>query len=376
MPRWRRTVRIACFRGWTRSSSEFRGFAFEGAGMGLFLLDLLTPWSRGRLRAFLAVPGHRTFTWSTWGPAGRWLSFGAIARALARFDPLLGWLAVDGYGFHQGYFHWRRSVDEHASPAARRLCLAGLRPGAGPEPLVRRGGRGRSDRRDDRPLPGRGTPTSGAASAWPVRTRAAWTAEAIEALSVIAGTCQPASRPGRGLRRQGTRAGRQSVSPHRPGLPDRLRDVRRGGRAADRRRPDRSAGRCEGSPPTRSGDSASRPTGSKEAVTIMTAARAVFRRHAARLVALAIIVALYGLARQPELSGTEQARLAGRFQLRPPRAAGALRRPLADAPAGPSQPEEDRVVDLRRSARRWRSTTWTATACPTTSSTWIRGPTG
>ena len=46
----------------------------------------------------------------------------------------------------------------------------------------------------------------------------------------------------------------------------------------------------------------------------MTAGEGVFRRHAARLVALAIILGLYGLARQPELSGTEQARLAGRFR--------------------------------------------------------------
>ena len=46
----------------------------------------------------------------------------------------------------------------------------------------------------------------------------------------------------------------------------------------------------------------------------MTTPERLFRRHAARLVALAIILALYALARQPELSGTEQARLAGRFQ--------------------------------------------------------------
>ncbi|MCG8458555.1 MAG: DUF1702 family protein, partial [Holophagales bacterium] len=32
--------------------------------------------------------------------------------ALARLHPLYRWLAVDGYGFHQGFFHWRRSVEE------------------------------------------------------------------------------------------------------------------------------------------------------------------------------------------------------------------------------------------------------------------------
>ncbi len=45
----------------------------------------------------------------------------------------------------------------------------------------------------------------------------------------------------------------------------------------------------------------------------MTADERVFRHHAARLVALAIIAGLYAMARQPELAGSEQARLAGRF---------------------------------------------------------------
>src|SRR5437763_451557 len=46
----------------------------------------------------------------------------------------------------------------------------------------------------------------------------------------------------------------------------------------------------------------------------MTRLGRILRRHSARLAALAIILALYCLARQPELSGTEQARLAGRFR--------------------------------------------------------------
>ncbi len=29
---------------------------------------------------------------------------------LQKLDPLLGWLAIDGYGFHQGYFHWRKYI--------------------------------------------------------------------------------------------------------------------------------------------------------------------------------------------------------------------------------------------------------------------------
>jgi hypothetical protein len=44
---------------------------------------------------------------------------------------LLGWLAVDGYGFHQGYFRWRDSVDRRQVPQrlsgyARRVFDQGL----------------------------------------------------------------------------------------------------------------------------------------------------------------------------------------------------------------------------------------------------------
>ncbi len=106
--------------------AESRGFAFEGAAMGLFLLDHLTPWRRDRLRAFLAGPGsphiYMAYVGAGWALAQ--LRHG-VRRALARFDPLLGWLAVDGYGFHQGYFHPRRSVVERKTP--RRLSGYSLR---------------------------------------------------------------------------------------------------------------------------------------------------------------------------------------------------------------------------------------------------------
>jgi enediyne biosynthesis protein E3 len=106
--------------------ADFRGFAFEGAAMGLFLLDHLTPWRRDRLPSFLAGPGsphiYMVYVGAGWALAQ--LRRG-VPRALARFDPLLGWLAVDGYGFHQGYFHPRRSVGRRAVP--RRLSGYALR---------------------------------------------------------------------------------------------------------------------------------------------------------------------------------------------------------------------------------------------------------
>jgi hypothetical protein len=31
-----------------------------------------------------------------------------IKARLSRLDPVLRWLALDGFGFHEGYFHWQR----------------------------------------------------------------------------------------------------------------------------------------------------------------------------------------------------------------------------------------------------------------------------
>ena len=97
--------------------TELRGFAFEGAGMGLCLLDLLTPWNRGRLGGFLAGPGA-AHTYMIHVGAGWALAQlrRRVEPALARLDPLLGWLAVDGYGFHHGYFGWKLAVERREAP--------------------------------------------------------------------------------------------------------------------------------------------------------------------------------------------------------------------------------------------------------------------
>jgi hypothetical protein len=34
-----------------------------------------------------------------------------IEQPLNRLDSLLRWLAVDGYGFHEGYFYWPDYVE-------------------------------------------------------------------------------------------------------------------------------------------------------------------------------------------------------------------------------------------------------------------------
>ena len=36
---------------------------------------------------------------------------GSIERFMSRFDPLLRWLLVDGYGFHEAFFRWRKYLE-------------------------------------------------------------------------------------------------------------------------------------------------------------------------------------------------------------------------------------------------------------------------
>lgn len=101
-----------------RVALEFRGFAYEGAAMGLALLDRLLPWRAQRLQAFLAGPGDDHAYMIHVGVGWMWARlYRRIERPLAQLDPLLRWLAVDGYGFHQGYFHWRRYIQRQALPA-------------------------------------------------------------------------------------------------------------------------------------------------------------------------------------------------------------------------------------------------------------------
>lgn len=109
-----------------RVELELRGFAFEGAAMALTLLDLLSPGGLARLRGFLDGPG-RAHAYMVHVGAG-W-AYARLRRRLpgprAGMDPLLGWLALDGYGFHEGFFHSQRSVVEQRQP--RRLRGYALR---------------------------------------------------------------------------------------------------------------------------------------------------------------------------------------------------------------------------------------------------------
>lgn len=90
---------------------RFRGFAYEGAGMGLTVLDSLPIGGGRRLASLLAGRGndhiYMVYVGIGWAmarlPRFRWAKVQAP-------DPLIRWLALDGYGFHQAYFRTDRYV--------------------------------------------------------------------------------------------------------------------------------------------------------------------------------------------------------------------------------------------------------------------------
>jgi hypothetical protein len=99
---------------------DLRGFAFEGAAMGLALLDHLTPWGGTRIGRFLKGAGephcYMVHVAVGWVWARLPLRIESAKRGL---DPLLSWLAYDGWGFHEGFFHWPKYI--RAQPVPRRL---------------------------------------------------------------------------------------------------------------------------------------------------------------------------------------------------------------------------------------------------------------
>jgi hypothetical protein len=90
-----------------------RGFAYEGAGMGLAMLDGLPFGRSDNVQRFLESPR---------GEAYRYLVYVGVGWAMARLprfrwpkpaklDPFLVPLVLDGYGFHQAYFRTARYID-------------------------------------------------------------------------------------------------------------------------------------------------------------------------------------------------------------------------------------------------------------------------
>ncbi|MBL0887271.1 DUF1702 family protein [Myceligenerans indicum] len=101
---------------------SWQGFAAEGAAMAITIRAALEPWSRREFAAFEAATSRRHTYMAQVGLG--W----ALARLprplwpeLSALDPALAPLVLDGYGFHEVFFHNARTLREHGTrfPAER-----------------------------------------------------------------------------------------------------------------------------------------------------------------------------------------------------------------------------------------------------------------
>jgi hypothetical protein len=113
--------------------NELRGFAYEGAGMAVAILDYLSPWRRGRFAEFMqSEDGDRHVYMLHVGRGWACARLpGSPERAARRSESPLAWLVVDGYGFHEGFFHHRKYLGSprrprHLSGYGRRVFDQGL----------------------------------------------------------------------------------------------------------------------------------------------------------------------------------------------------------------------------------------------------------
>lgn len=100
---------------------ELRGFAFEGAAMAAALRDLLRDGRPRRLRRLLErCPLHAYMIHVGAGWAMARIGFRA-ARYARRMEAEHAWLALDGHGFHDGFFHGESALRRRPTPPGTPL---------------------------------------------------------------------------------------------------------------------------------------------------------------------------------------------------------------------------------------------------------------
>jgi hypothetical protein len=120
-----------------RIDLEHRGFAYEGAAMAMALLDGIG-LRRNAFPRFAAGAGKQHIfmlhVGAGWAYARLpWLRR-RIERVIRKLHPVLRWLVIDGYGFHEGYFRFRSQLHSghststlsHLSIEARHVFYQGL----------------------------------------------------------------------------------------------------------------------------------------------------------------------------------------------------------------------------------------------------------
>lgn len=106
------------------------GFAYEGAAMGLALVDILTRGSRWREMLDLA-PRHRYLLLVGAGWAMARLRLRALPRFARTLDDVSWPLLWDGYGFHEGFFHPAKFIRHRTRPRLTGYALRAFDQGLG-----------------------------------------------------------------------------------------------------------------------------------------------------------------------------------------------------------------------------------------------------
>jgi hypothetical protein len=104
-------------RSLDQKTNLFRGFSYEGAAMGMAVKDAFKAAHNKHIHGFLDGPGnHHVYMLHVGiGWAYARLPF-HVENILPRFDPLLRWLIIDGYGFHEAYFKTEKIVRQQLLP--------------------------------------------------------------------------------------------------------------------------------------------------------------------------------------------------------------------------------------------------------------------
>jgi enediyne biosynthesis protein E3 len=96
----------------------YRGFCYEGAAMARTLVDELFLINKTRFNNLNNdIQGSRHTYMLHVGAGWAFARLpGSIEKRICRYDILNRWLIIDGYGFHQAYFHTRKYVHDMKLP--------------------------------------------------------------------------------------------------------------------------------------------------------------------------------------------------------------------------------------------------------------------
>jgi hypothetical protein len=96
--------------------NKMTGFSFEGAGMAFVVIDFLFPWKNSFQKLLKEENKHEYMLYVGAGWAVARLPFKRLILSKLKPKNILYSLVLDGIGFHQGYFHWKKSIFKKEIP--------------------------------------------------------------------------------------------------------------------------------------------------------------------------------------------------------------------------------------------------------------------